>query len=105
MPLAELALESTPEVALHGGGAKALPSPQPTPIDAVQVLLIDGLLKRLAGPLITQNAGQRLAGVAPALQAFRFGNLQVEHAVAQSPVFVTHRSLHPTLVAQLPALA
>jgi hypothetical protein len=73
MPLFELALESPPEVALHGRGAEVFPPAQAAAVDAVQVLLIDGLLKRLAGTLTAQNSGQRLAGLASTTQALGLG--------------------------------
>ena len=57
MPGGELAPESAEEIALDGGGADAFPAAQAAAVGAVQVLLIDGLLKRLAGALATQDAG------------------------------------------------
>src|SRR5579885_1296098 len=68
MPLLELAPESAPEVAFYGGRPDALPTPQAAAIDAIPVLLIDRLLKRLAGALIRQNPWERLAGRAPTFQ-------------------------------------
>src|SRR5208283_6027032 len=100
MPLGELALEPAPEVAFHGGRSDALPAAQAAAVDAVQVLLIDSFLERLAGPLAGQDAGQRLAGVTPAAEAFRFGDLDLQETMAEPPVLVADRPAHPALAAQ-----
>jgi hypothetical protein len=49
--LVGMLFEPAQEVALHGGGADALAAAETTPVDAVQVPLIDHLLEALAGAL------------------------------------------------------
>ena len=60
----ELALEPVPEIALDRGGTDAFPAPQTAAVNPVQVLLIDGLLKGLAGTLalFVQRASTALDG-------------------------------------------
>jgi len=56
------------KVALHGSGANAFSPPQAAAVDAIEVLLKDGLAKGFAGALPRQNAGQTLATLAAAFQ-------------------------------------
>jgi hypothetical protein len=97
MPLGELALEPAAEIALDSGGADAFPPAQAAAVDAIQMLLVDGLLERLAGTLAAQDAGQRLAGAPPAAETFRLGDLDLQQAMAQAPVFVADRSTNPAI--------
>src|SRR5579885_1475041 len=69
MPLLELAPESAPEVAFYGGRPEAIHTPQAAAIDAIPVLLIDRLLKRLAGTLIRQNPWQWAQNLGPVYRA------------------------------------
>ncbi len=89
MPLGELADEAAPEVAFHGSRPDALPPPQATAVDAIQMLHIDGFLESLAGALPAQDAGQRLTGTTPAGGALGFGDQDIQKTVAQPPVLVT----------------
>jgi hypothetical protein len=66
---------------LDSSGADILPPPQPTAIDAVEMLLEDRLLKGLAGSLIRQDAGKRLAEVAATIQAVGLAALQQDHGM------------------------
>ena len=68
----------------------AAPS-QPAAVDAVQMLLVDGLLEGLAGPLAGQDPQQPLAGLSVAVEALQFLRLHLQDATAQAPVFVPHR--------------
>ena len=74
MPLGELALEAAAEIALDGGGADSFSAAQAAAVDAVQVLLIDGLLECLATiapalfgayPFILQQRMKRASGTSP----------------------------------------
>ena len=58
MVLAGTTLEAAQKVALHGGGADALVSPQAAPIDAIQVMLKNHLLKAFAAALERLDAWQ-----------------------------------------------
>jgi hypothetical protein len=85
MPLGKLALETAAEIAFHGSRADAFPAAQAAAIDAIQVLLIDGFLERLAGSLAAQDTRHSLAEVTPAAQALRFRNQDLQDAVAERP--------------------
>ena len=82
--------QPVPEVALDGDRAKALPAAQPAAVDAVQVLLIDGLLKRLAGTLAAQDSRQPLAGLVPVAQAQPLVGGDLDETVPQAPVLVAN---------------
>ena len=56
--------------------------------DAVEMLLVDGLLVGFAGSLEGKDAGESLSEIAAASAAMPLGNLQFEDAGAQSPVLV-----------------
>jgi hypothetical protein len=103
--LLELALQPVPEVALHGGCTDPFPLAQPATVDAIQVLLIDGLPECLTGPLAGLDARQMLAKVPPAVQTLRFTHPQLQHAMPQPPVLVPHLPVAPPLVPQPAAAA
>jgi hypothetical protein len=88
MPLFELALQTLAKVALHGGGADFLATSQAAAVDAVEMLLVDGLLVGFTGSLAWKNTGKTLTEVASAAAAVPFGNLQFQDAGALSPVLV-----------------
>jgi len=88
MPLFELALQALVKVALDGGCADVLPTPEAAAVDAVEMLLVDGLLVGFAGSLEGKDAGEPLSEIAAASAAMPLGNLQFEDAGAQSPVLV-----------------
>jgi hypothetical protein len=92
MPFFELALQSLTKVAFHGRGADPFPPVQPAAVDAVEVLLIDGLRIGLAGPLARKDAGKLLAKVPATIAASPLGNLQFQDAGALSPVLVADPS-------------
>ena len=74
LPLGELALEAAAEIALDGGGADTFSAAQAAAVDAIQVLLVDGLLECLATiapalfgayPFILQQRMKRASGTSP----------------------------------------
>lgn len=69
---------------LHGGGADAFSPSQEAAVDAIQVLLKNGLAKGFAGPLPGQNAGQALAALAAAFQAVPFVSFHHQQRMAQA---------------------
>ena len=85
-------LEVAEKVALHGRGSDALASAQATPVDAIQVLLIDHLLEALAGSLAGLHARQLLAKGAAAIQAAALAHLQIQDAAPETPVVVADES-------------
>ena len=103
--LVGMLFEPAQEVALHGGGADALAAAETTPVDAVQVLLIDHLLETLAGSLKGLNARQLLPKESAAAQATTLPNGDFQDALAKTPVVVTDGSLAPAFVAQTRASA
>jgi hypothetical protein len=74
MILTSLPLQAPQEVALHGRGGDALPSPQAASIDAIEVLLKDHLLETLTGPLERLDPRQLLSKKAAAIEAAAFAN-------------------------------
>ena len=66
MPFVELAFQALAKVALDSGRADFLPPSQAAAVDAVEVLLVDGLLVGFAGSLARQNAREALTEVAAA---------------------------------------
>jgi hypothetical protein len=72
------------EIALHRGGSDAFPSPQTTPVDAVQVLLVDHLLEAFTGPLPGLYARQALAKAATAIQTPALAHFQIQDAAPRS---------------------
>jgi len=76
MPLAELALEAVPEVALDGCGADPLASSQPAAIDSIQVIAENHFLVGFAGSLARQNTREPLTEILAALLAMPFMRFQ-----------------------------
>ena len=93
-------LEAAQEIALHDSGADASPPAQATPVDAIQMLLIDHLLKALTGSLARLHARQALAKRAAAIQAAALAHPQIHQAAAEPPVIVADHPAAPALVSQ-----
>ena len=93
-------LQTAQEVALHGSGADPLPPSQAAPVDAVQVLLKDHLLKALAGPLERLNAWNGLPEPAAAIQTAALAHAQLQPALPETPVVVTDAPPAEALVSQ-----
>ena len=93
-------LQVPQEVPLHGGRPDALAAAQATPVDAVQVLLIDHLLEALTGSLGGLHARQVLAKGAAAIQTAALAHFQVQDAAAKPPVVMADFAAAPALVSQ-----
>jgi hypothetical protein len=91
-------LQMAYEIALHGGSSDPFPPAQTTPVDAIQVLLIDHLLEALTGSLEGLDPWQLLAECPSAIQTPVFADLHRQHATTESPVVVPHLTPAPTLV-------
>src|SRR5437763_15121041 len=100
MILVGAALKAPEKVALYGSGTDALTSTQATPVDAIEVLLMDHLLEALAGSLAGLNAWQALAKESAATQTLAFAHLEAENHSAESPVLMPYLTLAPALVSQ-----
>ena len=98
--LAGVLLQAAQEVAFYGGSPDALAPAQATPVDAVQVLLIDHLLEAFTGPLERLNARQPLAKPAAALEALALAHFEGKNATPETPVIMANGSPAPTLVPQ-----
>ena len=83
-------LEVAKKVALHGCRANALASAQATPVDAIELLLIDHLLEAFAGSLTRLHARQPLAKGAAAIQTAVLAHLQIQEAPPEAPVVMPH---------------
>jgi hypothetical protein len=70
------------KVPLHGGRANPFSPPQAAAVDAIQVLLKNGLTKGFAGPLPGQNPGQALATLAAAFQTPPFMGFHYQNRMA-----------------------
>jgi len=105
MILPDPALEVAEKVALHGGGANALASAQATPVDAIQLLLIDHLLEAFAGSLTRLHARQLLAKAAAAIQTAALAHPQIHEAPPEAPVVVPHHPAAPAFVSETQASA
>jgi len=93
-------LQAPEKVALHGSRSNALPPSQATPVDAIQVLLIDHLLETLTGSLAGLHTRQVLAKESPAVQTAALAHLQVKDSSTESPVIMPDGSPAPALVTQ-----
>jgi hypothetical protein len=98
MILSRVLLQPAQELAFHSGRADAFSPAKATPVDAVQVPLIDHLLEALAGPLKGLNTRQLLAKGTAAVEARSLANLEFQYAPAKAPVVMTDGSTAPALV-------
>ena len=96
--LSRVLLHPAQEVAFHGGSPDAFSPAKATPVDAVQVPLIDHLLEALASPLKGLDTRQVLAKRPAAVEAGTLANLEFQHAPAKAPVVMTDGSAAPTFV-------
>ena len=106
MILTRSPLQVTQEVPLHGGRPNPLAPSQATPVDAVQVLLVDHLLETFTGPLARLHARQALAKAAAAIQTAALAYWQVQNAATETPVVVPDLAPAPAFVPKMrsPAL-
>jgi len=101
MILAGAALEVAHEVPLYGGRSDFLPPAQTTPVDAVEVLLIDHLLEAFTGSLERLNSRYPLAETTSAIQAPALAYLKHQHATAESPIVMPDGAPTPAFVPQM----
>src|SRR5512143_1283138 len=69
------------------------------------MLLVDGLLKRLAGTLAGQDAGQALAELPATAHTKPLARFDFQEAVPLAPVLVPDQAPEHPFAAQLPTLA
>jgi hypothetical protein len=100
MILTSLPLEVVEKIALHGSRSDALASAQATPVDAIQVLLINHLLETFTGSLPGLHARQPLAKREAAMQAASLAHLQIHDAAAETPVVMADDAAAPAFVSQ-----
>jgi len=105
MILAGSPLQAPEKVALDGSGSNPLASAQATPVDAIEVLLIDHLLETLTGSLTALHAWQKLPEAAATIQAAALAHLQLHHGPPEAPVLVADDPAAPAFVSQMRASA
>ena len=92
--------EPASEVALDGGRTDAFPPSQTAAIDAVQVLLVDGLSGRPRWPAGSAGCRAGAGGNSARSRDTWTCGPQFEHGMPQSPVLMAHPPLNPPLVSQ-----
>ena len=92
MPFGKLAREMAFKIPLDSCRADALAPSQTAAIDAVEVLCVDELLKRLSGSLPSQDANEALAEITSAVAAVPLVSFHNQAATPHGHVAVAHLS-------------